>query len=217
MLPEVLSGSLPDCDADSGPTPPTPPEVQALYEQIAGEARDTVGGRVPEANEDTSSNSSSSESESEHGSVMSRDDRSCPNGPDSYNGLFEWPAYNAKVLLSECESAAQNQQNLHFFLTHGVVCQDAYSGCGTASISGHQQLQSMHIHLETSVPGPFVLFPCTELCARVLKVSFPQFDVCLNTFDLSSRTFVKPVQRSGMSICMRFCMRARQGPANSAH
>ena len=73
MLPEVLSGSLPDCDADSGPTPPTPPEVQALYEQIAGEARDTVGGRVPEANEDTSSNSSSSESESEHGSVMSRD------------------------------------------------------------------------------------------------------------------------------------------------
>lgn len=65
-----------------------------------------------------------------------------PEGPKTYQKLFEWPAFFSDVLLRQCDSSAENLHNCSWFLSHDIHHDDSFSGLGTASIQCKMQMQS---------------------------------------------------------------------------
>lgn len=70
-----------------------------------------------------------------------------PAGPKSLRELFEWPKYNAEMLLVKCANAGDHMRNFCSLATRRIVINDAYSGSGTFSVSMHLQHAAMQRHL----------------------------------------------------------------------
>ena len=150
-------------EGGSPATPSTPPEIAQIARQLAGKDP-KVRTR---SNSDSSSSSSDSSSnfgaEAEMSEAEMSDDtsdfgcsdgekKSRPDGPKTLEELFEWPDIYSEILLGTCETASMNRESVRYVLSRGIVHTDAYSGLGTASITGKQQLTSMMRHV-TKIGG----------------------------------------------------------------
>ena len=157
-------------EGGSPPTPPTPPEIAEIARRIAGKDP-KVRTRSDSDSTDSDSSSSSSDRSSDFQAEVDKGESQAemsdessefgdgdgakkvwPDGPKTLEELFEWPDTYSDILLGSCESASTNRESVRYVLSRGLVHHDAYSGLGTASITGKQQLTSM-MRLLTKIPG----------------------------------------------------------------
>ncbi len=73
-----------------------------------------------------------------------------PAGPQTFQKLFEWPAFFADELLRRCDSAEEHIHNCNWFLSHDVHHNDSFSGLGTASIQCKMQMEKHWNALQTA-------------------------------------------------------------------
>ena len=75
----------------------------------------------------------------EHAKLYERNEVVGPPGPTSLGELFNWPEYNAHVLLETSPSAEMRLEGVRKLLSRNLIVNESYSGMGTGGYTLHLQ------------------------------------------------------------------------------